>query len=201
MDLAFPRGVPLHVVRRTRGRAPCFSGEADRRELLERLRGAAARSACAVHAYVLMGNHVHLLVTLPSACGVEQLMHAVGERGARPILDADAAWEDGFEVQPLYERRYLLACMRYIELNPVRAGIVRRPGDFRWSSYRANALGRDDPLVTPHALYCALERSPQARQAAYRAQFLSAPRGRRRAVTRSLRARRAPAHSPGADRA
>ncbi|MGD9951863.1 MAG: hypothetical protein AB7S87_04685, partial [Burkholderiales bacterium] len=75
------------------------------------------------------------------------------------------------DATPVYTRRYVLACMRYIELNPVRAGIVREPARYRWSSYRANALGEDDALVTPHALYCALGRSPAERQAAYRRSF------------------------------
>src|SRR5262249_21708569 len=80
-----------------------------------------------------------------------------------------------FEFWPVYPRGYLLECMRYIELNPVRAGIVLNAGDYRWSSYGANALGDENPLLTPHAYYCALGRSPSERRAAYRRTFY-APR-------------------------
>ena len=108
---------------------------------------------CAVHAYVLMQNHVHLLVTSPDSSGGADL--------ARALAD------DELEIRPVHARRYLLACMRYIELNPVRAHIVDGPADYRWSSYRANALGYTDAIVTPHPLYYALGRSPEARRAAY----------------------------------
>jgi putative transposase len=108
---------------------------------------------CAVHAYVLMENHVHLLVTSSGSNGGVELAHALAQ--------------EALEVRPIYARRYLLACMRYIELNPVRAHIVDGPADYRWSSYRANALGYTDPIVTPHPLYYALGRSLEARRAAY----------------------------------
>jgi putative transposase len=110
-----------------------------------------------VHAYVLMGNHVHLLVTPARAHGGTELLRELG--GSVEELDAT----------PVVASRYLLSCMRYIELNPVRAGLVQRPADYRWSSYRANVLGRQDALVTPHPCYYALGRTPQARRAAYRA--------------------------------
>jgi REP-associated tyrosine transposase len=145
-------GVPLHLVLRSANPVP-----PDR--ALAQLRAA---TACAVHAYVLMGTHAHLLLTPPRADAVAQLLRALGARA----LDAS----------PVYTRRYVLACMRYIELNPVRAGMVRHPAHYRWSSHRANALGEADPLVTPHALYCALGRTPGERRAAYRASFRGAPR-------------------------
>ena len=108
---------------------------------------------CAVHAYVLMENHVHLLVTSSGNSGGADLAHALADHE--------------LEIRPVHARRYLLACMRYIDLNPVRASIVARPEDYRWSSYRANALGYIDPIVTPHPLYYALGRSPEARRTAY----------------------------------
>jgi len=113
----------------------------------------AAHYECAVHAYVLMENHVHLLVTSPGSSGGIDLAHA--------LADVE------LEVRPVHAKRYLLACMRYIELNPVRAQIVDRPAHYRWSSYRANARGYTDPIVTPHPLYYALGRSLEARRAAY----------------------------------
>jgi putative transposase len=146
-------GVALHLVQR--GRGACFFGEADRLEYLERLRAAARE--CRLHAYVLMGNHVHLLLTPARAGAAAETMRKLG------AADLDAT--------PVHAARYLLACMRYIELNPVRAGIVPRARDYPWSSYRANALGREDALVTPHACYCALGRTGAARRAAYRAGF------------------------------
>jgi len=152
--LACPQlpGIPLHLV--LRGGAP--EPQAAWRE---RLRGALA---CPLHAYALMGTHLHLLLTPLRAGGALALARDLGA----PAFDAS----------PVYTRRYVLACMRYIELNPVRAGIVRDPARYRWSSYRANALGEDDALVTPHALYCALGRSPAERQAAYRRSFAGALR-------------------------
>ncbi len=138
-------GTAVHLVRRSGpGGAP--------RSYLERLREEAAWAACALHAYALMGSHVHLLVTALEPGGASRLARALGDA---------SLW-------PVHARRYLLGCMRYIELNPVRAGLVARPGDFPWSSYRANALGEADALLTPHPLYCALGRSPQARRAAWR---------------------------------
>ncbi len=147
-----PPGIPLHLVLRG------ARGE---------LQAAIAAAGCAVHAYVRMATHLHLLLT-PSRPG----------GATRLAASLHAAQSDA---SPVLARRYLLACMRYIELNPVRAGLVRQPGDFRDSSYRANALGEPDPLVTPHAVYCALGRDGEARRAAYRAGFRAAARspGRR----------------------
>ena len=140
-----------HVIQR--GRVDCFSCAEDRLEYLERVTVLAAHNECAVHAYALMGNHIHLLVT--SSC----------QDGGLEL--ASAIWKVEPEVRPIHARRYLLACMRYIELNPVRANIVVRPEGYRWTSYRANALGYTDALITPHPLYYALGRSGEARRAAY----------------------------------
>ena len=168
-------GHPLHVIQRGRLRSACFFGEADCRAYLGWLGRYAERFACSVHAYVLMGNHVHLLLTPSRPGGVAGLMLCLCERYARHIDEAHrisgALWEDRFEVFPVHAGRYLLACMRYIELNPVHARVVARPEQHRWSSFRANALGHNDPLLTPHAHYCALGRDTESRQAAYRALF------------------------------
>ncbi len=168
-------GVPLHVVQRGLGGAPCFSGPRDRLAYLEVLRDGALRSACAVHAYALMGNHVHLLLTPARAGGATRLMSSLAERFGRHLAEAygheSAVWEDRFDGTPVHAQRYLFACMRYIELNPVRAGLVAEPSAYRWSSFRANAAGQDDALLTPHAVYYALGRSKSARCAAYRAMF------------------------------
>jgi putative transposase len=147
--------VALHLVQR--GRAAFFTGEQDRLDYLVRLRRYSAGLECPVHAYVLMGNHVHLLATPARLNDGTRLMRELGAG----IGDADAS--------PVVAPRYLLSCMRYIELNPVRAGLVADPADYRWSSFRANALGREDALVTPHPCYYRLGRTPQARCAAWRA--------------------------------
>lgn len=165
--------VPLHVVQRALG--ACFSGARDHLAYLEALRECAARSACAVHAYALMGNHVHLLVTPARAAGATRLMRSVAERYRRHLAEAwghqGEIWEERFDGSPVHARRYLFSCMRYIEMNPVRAGLARDAGAYRWSSHRANALGEDDALVAPHPFYYALGRSREERCAAYRGMF------------------------------
>jgi REP-associated tyrosine transposase len=165
----------LHVVQRGRARAACFSRAVDRTEYLRALRECAESAQCAVHAYALMGNHVHLLLTSAREGGAAHLMPAIASGYARHLAAAygqeDPVWEEGYDASPVRARRHLLACMRYIEENPVRAGLAAHPGAYPWSSYRANALGEDDALVTPHAHYCSLGRSADARRAAYAALF------------------------------
>jgi REP-associated tyrosine transposase len=169
-----PRGT-LHVVQRGRARLACFSCAGDRAAYLRELRECSEREQCAVHAYALMGNHVHLLVTSARAGGAARLMPAIAARYARHLATAygyeDCVWEEPYDASPVHARAHLLACMRYIEENPVRAGLAAHPGAYLWSSYRANALGEDDALVTPHPHYCSLGRSPDARRAAYAASF------------------------------
>lgn len=188
--IVHPAGIALHVVRRSRARTACFFGESDRLEFLGGLREYAVQYACAVHAYVLMGNHVHLLLTASDCEGTAGLMAALYARHARfvnemqknagegPPACPGSLWDEGFEASPVRARNHLLACMRYIELNPVRAGFVSSPDAYRWSSYRANALGRADDLIAPHPLYFALGRSTVERQAAYLRLFRAKPLSR-----------------------
>jgi len=163
----------LHLVQRGRERCACFSCARDRVAYLEALREGSAEHGCAVHAYALMGNHVHLLLTSVRAAGPSCLMPGVARIYARYLLDEYGnerpVWEERYDASPVHVRRYLLACMRYIEENPVRAGLARSPGDWPWSSYRCNALGADDALVTPHPYYYGLGRSAEERRAAYAA--------------------------------
>jgi len=163
-------GHPLHLIQRGYCRAACFINECDRLSYLDWLTLLSGRMGCAVHAYVLMGNHVHLLLTPTRAGGATRLMRSLAARCVPQALEGPC-WEDGFETWPVFPRQYLLACMRYIELNPVRAGLVARAAAYRWSSHRANALGEESALVRPHAFYCALGRSSALRQARYRAMF------------------------------
>lgn len=165
----------LHVVQRGRERCACFSRAKDRAAYLEALRECAALTRCAVHAYALMGNHVHLLFSSERAGGPARLMPAVAASYALHLSHEyghqDPVWEEPYDASPVHARRHLLACMRYVEENPVRAGLAASPGAWPWSSYRANAFGEDDALVTPHPHYYSLGRSPEARRAAYAALF------------------------------
>lgn len=155
-------GFAQHITQRGTHRAPCFSGAPDCRLYLGLLARHAPGFDCRVHAYALMGNHVHLLLTASGRAGAGDMLRVVRDGYTRGAMEAD------FASSLIHSARHLLACMRYIELNPVRAGIVRRPGDYRWSSYAANALGREDALISPHPHYLALGRDPALRCTVYR---------------------------------
>lgn len=168
-------GVPQHVIQRGNNREPCFYAEGDYSRYQEDLLKAAGKFSCAIHAYVLMTNHVHLLVSSTAAYGISQMMQSLGRRYVRYInreyRRTGTLWEGRFKAALIDTEAYLLTCMRYIELNPVRAAMVEHPGEYWWSSYAANAHGSSDRLVTPHPLYLALGRSPASRQEAYRELF------------------------------
>jgi putative transposase len=164
--------IPQHVIQRGNDRQPCFFEESDYLCYLQELRELALRECCAVHAYVLMTNHVHLLVT-PSATGqIARLMQSLGRRYVRYVNDrhhrTGTLWEGRYKACLVDHETYLLQCYRYIELNPVRARMVADPGDYRWSSYGANANGVPNPLVRPHPSYLALGEHDATRQAHYR---------------------------------
>jgi putative transposase len=168
-------GFPLHVIQRGNNRSACFFSNDDCSAYLYWLRQAAEKLDCLVHAYVLMTNHVHLLVTPGRTGAISELMQSLGRRYVRYVNHAyrrsGTLWEGRFKASPVHAEAYLLKCMRYIELNPVRAGMVEQPGDFRWSSFRCNGLGQSDPLVTEHAVYTALACTPNERRETYRATF------------------------------
>jgi len=136
------------------------------------LRELANKLSCAVHAYCLMTNHVHLLLTPPSADACSALMRNLGQRYVprfnRAYQRTGTLWEGRFRSFLVESARYLIACYRYIEQNPVRANMVRTPAEYAWSSYHANAGLRLDPLVTPHAEYLALSEEPHRRNLVYR---------------------------------
>ena len=150
-------GVAQHVVQRGNDRQPCFFRGEDYARYLQDLREASLAFNCRVHAYVLMTNHVHLLVTPYSIGAVSRMMQALGRRYVRYVNDSlkrtGTLWEGRYKSSLVDSERYMMACYRYIELNPVRAGMVVSPKDYPWSSYRCNGLGLHDPLVSPHALY------------------------------------------------
>ena len=167
--------VPLHIIQRGNNRMPCFAGPADHLVYLTLLRQYAAEAVCQVHAYVLMTNHVHLLLSAASRTGPSVLMRRLGQHYVqyfnRRHERSGTLWEGRFRSSLVDNEHYLLTCQRYIELNPVRARMVESPEDYPWSSYRANALGTDDPLITPHLIYTGLGSHSEERRAAYRHLF------------------------------
>lgn len=167
--------IPLHLIQRGNNRQACFFADEDYRVYLDWLAEFAAKTGCRVHAYVLMTNHVHLLLTPAQAEAPAALMKALGQRYVqyvnRVYRRSGTLWEGRFRSCLAQEDTYLLTCQRYIELNPVRADMVSHPAEYRWSSYRANAQGEADKLVRTHPLYDALGTDAASRQAAYRELF------------------------------
>jgi putative transposase len=155
-------GAAVHAVQRGHNRAAVFFDDLDRLEYLRCLKHSADARGCVIHAYVLMTNHVHLLLTPQGTDGVGRLFQDLGRHYVRHINQTyqrhGSLWEGRYKSNLVDSQAYLLACMRYIELNPVRAAMVDHPADYRWSSYAANALGKDNILLTPHAEYLALGR-------------------------------------------
>ena len=168
-------GVALHLIQRGNIRQACFFADEDYRFYLDWLAEHAAKTGCRIHAYVLMTNHVHLLVSADRADAPGALMKALGQRYVqyvnRVYRRSGTLWEGRFRSCPIQEEAYLLACQRYIELNPVRAGMVEHPGDYRWSSYRANGQGEGSAIIGRHAIFEALGLDAASRQAAYRELF------------------------------
>ena len=146
---------PLHVVQRGNDRRPCFFDERDFRFYLETLADASAHYHVLVHAYVLMTNHIHLLATPLVVGGVSKVMQSLGSRYVKFINAnserAGTLWEGRYKACLVARDEHVLAACRYIDLNPVRAGMVGHPAEYRWSSYAALAGTRFDALVTPHA--------------------------------------------------
>ena len=155
-----PAGVPLHVVQRGNNRAACFFNDIDRRFYLKCLGDAAVRRRCAIHAYVLMTNHVHLLLTPEREGGASLMLQDLGRKYVQVMNKAHkrtgTLWEGRFKSSVIDSEKYLLTCHRYIELNPVRAGIVARPSNYFWTSHRHYAGATVDPLITEHRIYTEL---------------------------------------------
>jgi len=163
--------LPLHLIQRGNNRGACFFAADDNSFYLHLLESLAAKFGCAVHAYVLMTNHVHLLLSPRAADGASLLMKHLGQRYVQYVNRthgrSGTLWEGRFRSSLVQTEGYLLRCYCYIELNPVRAGMAAHPADYRWSSFRANARGLSDSLVTPHPQYMALGTDAPARRAAY----------------------------------
>jgi putative transposase len=165
--------VPLHVVQRGNNRAACFFTETDRRFYLKCLSSAALARGCAIHAYVLMTNHVHLLVTPCEAGAVGAMMQDIGRRYVRVINTihrrTGSLWEGRFKASLVDSESYLFNCHRYIELNPVRAGIVGHPAAYPWSSHGHYGGAHANGLITEHPEYQRLGRTENERRASFRA--------------------------------
>ena len=167
--------VPQHIVQRGNDRKPCFLVQGDYTHYLADLRESTTRYGVAVHAYVLMSNHVHLLATPEARGGISRMMQFLGRRYVSYInrrhQRTGTLWEGRYKSCLVDSDNYLWNCYRYIELNPVRAALVGRPEEYGWSSYHGNALRRIDPLLSPHPQYLALASDERGRREAYRGMF------------------------------
>ena len=168
-------GQVLHVIQRGNDRKAVFFAEDDYAQYREWLIAAADVNGLKVHAHVLMPNHVHLLVTPEEAESLPRTMQSLGRRYVRFInarrKRTGTLWEGRYRAAPIDSDEYFVSCCCYIELNPVRARLVEYPKQYRWSSYRAHAEGKDDPLAGFHAVFRRLGRTVEARTQAYRALF------------------------------
>ena len=166
-------GYPHHIIQRGNNRQAIFLDEQDFTAMHALLAESARKFGVAVHAYVLMDNHFHLLATPSTAEALPLMMQAVGRSYVRYFNNrhgrSGTLWEGRYRSTLIETERYLLACMVYLDLNPVRAGIVAQPLAWPWSSHAHHLGQRSDRLVTPHALYWALGNTPFAREAAYAA--------------------------------
>lgn len=164
-------GYPHHIIQRGNNRQAIFATSADYETLLTMLDEHARKSSVALHSYVLMSNHFHLLATPETETGIPQMMQAVGRRYVRYFNQRQqrtgTLWEGRYRCTLIQAERYLLACMVYIDLNPVRAALADTPRDYPWSSHGHYIGARRDRLITPHPIYWELGNTPFAREAAY----------------------------------
>ena len=166
---------PQHLIQRGNNRQACFYADEDYQFYLEWLKEYADKTECKIHAYVLMTNHVHLLVSTKKADVVGVMMKSLGQRYVQYVNKtyqrSGTLWEGRYKSCPIQAETYLLSCQRYIELNPVRANMVNHPAEYKWSSYVANAQGEPNTVITPHLLYHSLGLNPTKQQFAYRELF------------------------------
>ncbi|VAW97244.1 Transposase and inactivated derivatives [hydrothermal vent metagenome] len=169
-------GQPQHVIQRGNNRQLVFKKKTDYEFYLEKLKDAADKHDCNIHAYVLMTNHVHILVTPNTENGISKMMQMVGRYYVQYFNTrynrTGTLWEGRYKATLIDTVNYLLTCMRYIELNPVRAkNLVKRPADYYWSSYLCNALGKGNAIITPQLEYKRLGKTAVERQSAYKKLF------------------------------
>jgi putative transposase len=171
----FLPGYAAHVVQRGNNRTAIFFEYEDYSTYLAALANSANRYGCDIHAYVLMTNHVHLLLTPETSDSIGSMMQYIGRKYV-PFINkkysrTGTLWEGRYRASTVCNRRYVLACYRYIEMNPVRAGMAESPGDYPWSSFRSNGLGGSAGLLTQHTEYAALGEDNDARAEKYRGFF------------------------------
>lgn len=168
-------GCAQHLIQRGNNRTACFYDDTDHSAYLAFLKDAAEQYRVSIHAFVLMTNHVHLLATPQSETGVSRMMQALGRRYVRYFNHVHGRtgtlWEGRYKSTVVDTETYLLTVYRYIELNPVRAGMVEHASEYPWTSYQYNAVGKDIRLISPHPQYLALGSEPAERQAHYRSLF------------------------------
>ncbi|WP_423186011.1 transposase [Alishewanella sp. d11] len=173
----FVDGMSYHVVNRGHNRMRCFDCEMDKRVFFKMLCEKLELFSIQLHAYVLMSNHYHLLITPTVGTEVPHFMQCLGRKYAGYFNTTNertgTVWDGKYFASVIESDYYLLACYRYIELNPVRAGIVEDPGCFPWSSFQTNACGKYSSIISPHQTYTALGTSALARMSAYNALFNS----------------------------
>ena len=171
-------GMPAHIVQRGNCRQAVFFSDDDYAAYLRWLHEACLKHGCRLHAYVLMTNHVHLLMTPNSRESISRAIQYTGRHYVsyvnRCYGKSGTLWEGRHKGCLVSDDAYLLSCMRYIELNPVRAGMVMHPGDYAWSSYHCNAMGKPCTILEPQEAYCSLGATPPVRQLAYRELFRQA---------------------------
>ena len=171
----FVPDIPQHVIARGVNKGAVFFAPQDYANYLDDLREAASKHGCAIHAYVLMTNHVHILLTPAHNKSLPLTMQAIGrsyvQRLNKRYKRTGTLWEGRYKACLVQNDRYLLTCQRYIEMNPVRAGLARRPQDYPYSSFASNAYGSTDLLLTRHPVYEALHHDPVMRPKAYRHLF------------------------------
>ncbi|MCD6150100.1 MAG: transposase [Deltaproteobacteria bacterium] len=164
-------GHPQHVIQRGNNRAEIFIANEDYQFYLEKLQDGCEKYSCDIHAYVLMTNHVHLLLTPHTENAIGKLMQYIGRYYVQyfnyQYRRTGTLWEGRYKATLIDSEQYLLKCYRYIELNPVRAGMVDHPGNYPWSSFGCNAMGKSDDVVVPHDLYLHLGKDSLAVQEAY----------------------------------
>jgi putative transposase len=166
-------GLPLHITQRGNNRIATFADAADFAQYRTFLHHASTREECAIHAYALMTNHVHLLATSPNVGGASRMMQLIGRLYVRYFNErhrrSGTLWEGRFKSALVDSSAYFLACSRYIDLNPVRAGLVQTADAYEWSSYACLGEARADPLITRHPEYLALGQTAEQRSRVYRA--------------------------------
>ena len=167
-----PAEFPVHIIQRGNNRQACFTSDGDIAAYAHWLAEGAIKYGVDVHAWVFMTNHVHLLLTPQSEHAISSLMQFIGRLYVRRFnyryTRSGTLFDGRFKSSLIQDNQYLLTCIQYIELNPIRAGLVNDPGDYRWSSYRSHAFGRPVDVWTPHAVYLALGSSLNNRQETYR---------------------------------